>query len=85
MVTVLKALADPTRLRIVGILERSAVPVCICDLTGPFGLSQPTISHHMARLRAAGLVSGSRQGIWSYYRLRGGLDPQTRALLRLLT
>jgi len=84
-VAILKALADPTRLRIVGLLDRSDAPVCICDLTEPFGLSQPTISHHMARLRAAGLVTVRKNGIWSYYRLRPRLDPHIRALLRLLT
>lgn len=83
-VEVLKALADPTRLQMVGILKRSAEPVCICDFTAAFDLSQPTISHHMAKLRAAGLVDVSKSGIWAYYRLAGRLEPKTRALLEVL-
>ena len=83
-VEVLKALADPTRLQMIGILKRSADPVCICDFTAAFDLSQPTISHHMARLREAGLVDVSKAGIWAYYRLATHLEPKTRALLDVL-
>lgn len=80
-VEVLKALADPTRLQMVGVLKRSTQPVCICDFTAAFELSQPTISHHMAKLRDAGLVEVTRRGIWAYYTLRSNLDLRTRALL----
>lgn len=80
-VEVLKALADPTRLQMVGVLKRSPQPVCICDFTAAFDLRQPTISHHMAKLKAAGLVDVTREGIWAYYTLRHNLDPRTRALL----
>ena len=83
-VELLKALADPTRLQMIGILKRSAEPVCICDFTAAFDLSQPTISHHMSKLREAGLVDVSKVGIWAYYRLSGKLDPRTRALLDVL-
>ncbi len=83
-VDVLKSLADPTRLQILGILRRAGEPVCICDLTATFNLSQPTISHHMAKLREAGLVEVLRRGIWAYYRLGTQLDPKTRSLLDLL-
>ncbi len=83
-VDVLKSLADPTRLQIVGILRRASQPVCICDLTATFNLSQPTISHHMARLREAGLIEVVRRGIWAYYRLGTQLDAKTRSLLDLL-
>ncbi len=63
-----KALADPTR---VGIVNRLAATdeCCVCDLTGAFELSQPTISHHLRQLREAGLVEASRRGTWAYYRL----------------
>jgi ArsR family transcriptional regulator, arsenate/arsenite/antimonite-responsive transcriptional repressor len=84
-VEVLKALADPTRLQMIGILKSSAEPVCICDFTAAFDLSQPTISHHMAKLREAGLVDVSKAGIWAYYRLASRLQPKTRALLDALT
>ncbi len=77
----LKALADPTRLSMVVALHRASGPVCICDFTAAYDLSQPTISHHMARLRAAGLVEASRQGIWVYYRLRTDLPGQVQRLL----
>ena len=83
-VEVLKALADPTRLQIMGVLQGAAEPVCVCDFTAAFELSQPTISHHMAKLKDAGLVEVSRSGIWSYYRRARSLDARTRALLDAL-
>jgi len=83
-VDMLKALADPTRLQMVGMLQRAQAPVCICDFTAAFRLSQPTISHHMAKLKAAGLVDVTRRGIWAYYRLHPQLDQRSRAALDLL-
>jgi ArsR family transcriptional regulator len=64
----LKALADPTRIGIVNSLARSP-ELCVCNLTDAFGLSQPTISHHLKILREAGLIAAERRGTWSYYRL----------------
>jgi ArsR family transcriptional regulator len=63
-----KALAGPTR---VGIINRlaGAAEVCVCDLTAAFDLSQPTISHHLRVLRDVGLVTATKRGTWSYYRL----------------
>ncbi|HEY8628842.1 MAG TPA: metalloregulator ArsR/SmtB family transcription factor [Gaiellaceae bacterium] len=63
-----KALADPTRVAIVNRLAATE-ECCVCDLTGAFELSQPTISHHLRLLREAGLVEASRRGTWAYYRL----------------
>jgi ArsR family transcriptional regulator len=63
-----KALADPTRVAIVNRLAATD-ECCVCDLTGAFELSQPTISHHLKLLREAGLVEASRRGTWAYYRL----------------
>ena len=83
-VEVLKALADPTRLQMVGVLKRSTRPVCICDFTAAFELSQPTISHHMAKLRSAGLVEAEKGGIWTYYRLADPLPSRASALLEPL-
>lgn len=77
----LKALADPTRLGMVAALRKAEEPVCICDFTAALELSQPTISHHMARLREAGLVESEKRGIWVYYRLDPRLSAQARALL----
>ena len=65
----LKALADPVRLRLMSIIASSA-ETCVCDLTGPFDVSQPTISHHLRVLREAGLVDSERRGTWVYYRAR---------------
>lgn len=81
----LKALADPTRLAMVWCLRRVSAPVCICDFTAAFDLGQPTISHHMARLKAAGLVTSEKQGLWVYYSLRGDLAPATLRLIDALT
>jgi ArsR family transcriptional regulator len=64
---VLKALADPTRLRMLDLLAQQAAPLCVCDVTAQFPLNQPTISHHLRNLREAGLIQGERRGIWSYY------------------
>ncbi len=72
-----KALADPTRVAIVNRLS-SLEEVCVCDLNDAFDLSQPTISHHLKILRAAGLVEADRRGTWAYYRL----VPETLARLR---
>lgn len=66
----LKALADPGRLRLLSLLL--AAPngeACTCDLTGPLGLSQPTVTHHLKKLAEAGLVTGERRGVWTYYRV----------------
>lgn len=68
---VFKALADPARVRIVNVLATAGRPVCACDLEAPTGLSQPTVSHHMRKLTAAGLVRRERRGTWAYY----ALDP----------
>lgn len=70
MAPTLAALADPVRLRIVSML--AAAPrgrACGCDLEGPLGLTQPTVSHHLKVLREAGLISGERDGRWVHYRL----------------
>jgi ArsR family transcriptional regulator, arsenate/arsenite/antimonite-responsive transcriptional repressor len=78
---ILKALADPTRLQIALCLRDAKEPVCICDFTATFDISQPTVSHHMARLREAGLVEVTKRGIWSFYRLAPDLPVATRRIL----
>lgn len=80
----LKALADPTRLAMVWCLRRADTPVCICDFTAAFDLGQPTISHHMGKLKAAGLVESEKRGLWVYYRLRDDLAPTTASLIDTL-
>ena len=63
----LKALADPTRLRMLDLLAQQPEPLCVCDLTAQFSQNQPTISHHLRLLREAGLIETEKRGIWSYY------------------
>jgi ArsR family transcriptional regulator, arsenate/arsenite/antimonite-responsive transcriptional repressor len=65
----LKALADPARLRLMSLVLASAgQEACVCDLTAPVGLSQPTVSHHLRLLVEAGLLAREKRGRWSYYR-----------------
>ncbi|HEY6115069.1 MAG TPA: metalloregulator ArsR/SmtB family transcription factor [Candidatus Dormibacteraeota bacterium] len=80
----MKALADPTRLTIVASLAKAATPICICDFTNGLDLTQPTISHHMAKLKEAGLVESEKRGIWIYYRLRERMPAETRKVLNNL-
>jgi ArsR family transcriptional regulator len=72
-----KALADPHRVKILNLLATSPEPVCVCEFTGPLGLSQPTVSHHLKKLVRAGLLDREQRGTWAYYSLRpdalGGL------------
>lgn len=72
----LKALADPARLRLVSLIAAHADrEACVCDLTEPLGLSQPTVSHHLKVLTDAGFLTRSKRGTWAYYRLvPGALD-----------
>lgn len=78
---ILKALADPTRLQMALALREAKEAICICDFTASFDLSQPTVSHHMAKLREAGLVEVTKRGIWSFYRLAPDLPTATRRIL----
>lgn len=82
--TLMKALADPTRLTMVASLWKADAPICICDFTAGLDLSQSTLSHHMSKLKEAGLVESEKRGIWMYYRLASDLDPDTRRLLSRL-
>ena len=78
LVAILKALADPTRLRILELLKskgrsccdliaRDEKGLCACDLEEAVGLSQAAVSHHMGLLRRAGLVNAEKRGRWIYY------------------
>ena len=67
---VLKALADPARLRLLSMIAaHEGGEACVCDLTEPLELSQPTVSHHLKVLHDAGLVTRDKRGVWAYYRL----------------
>lgn len=64
-----KALGDPVRLRLLSLIASNAGgEACVCDISGTFELSQPTISHHLKVLRSAGLLESERRGSWVYYR-----------------
>jgi ArsR family transcriptional regulator len=71
-----KALADPHRVKIVNLLATSPDPVCVCEFTGPLGLSQPTVSHHLKKLVAAGLLDREQRGTWAYYCLNRDALPR---------
>ncbi len=65
----LKAIADPARLRLLSLIQaHEGGEACVCDLTDPLGLTQPTISHHLKVLLDAGLVTRDKRGVWAYYR-----------------
>ena len=67
----LKALADPVRLRLLSLAaSREGGEACICDLNDAFDLSQPTISHHLKVLHEVGLLDRSKRGVWVYYAVR---------------
>lgn len=82
LATALKAIAEPTRLRLLSLVAaRPDGEACICELTVPVRLSQPTVSHHMKVLVDAGLLTREQRGKWAFYRLvPGAFD----ALARLL-
>jgi ArsR family transcriptional regulator, arsenate/arsenite/antimonite-responsive transcriptional repressor len=74
----LKTIADPARLRLLSLIQaQPGGETCVCHLTEPLGLSQPTVSHHLKVLHDAGLVERERRGSWVYYRV----VPETLATL----
>ncbi len=66
----LKVIADPARLRLLSLIQaQPGHEACVCNLTEPLGLSQPTISHHLKVLLNAGLVERDQRGNWAYFRV----------------
>ena len=81
-VKILKALADPVRLRLVQLIgSHDGGEACVCDLTGEFDLRQPTISHHLRVLREAGVIASERRRSWVYYRVLPAALDRVGALL----
>ena len=78
---VAKALGDPIRITLVDVLRKHAGKVCVCELVPLFDISQPTLSHHLKRLRDAGLVDSERQGLWAYYYVNPAALTELRAWL----
>src|SRR5256885_11007165 len=82
LASVFKALGDPVRLRLVSLIAAHAGgQVCVCDLSGAFDLTGPTISHHLRVLRDAGVIDCERRGTWVYYRLVPGVLGRLAILL----
>jgi ArsR family transcriptional regulator len=78
----LKALADPVRLRLMSLIaSHGGGEACVCDLNNAFELSQPTISHHLKVLHDAGLLDRDKRGVWVYYRVRAAALASISALL----
>lgn len=79
----LKAIADPARLRLISMVAaHEDAEACVCDLTEPLGLSQPTVSHHLKVLVDAGILSRDKRGTWAYYKLvPGALDSLAKLLV----
>ncbi|KRE47600.1 ArsR family transcriptional regulator [Arthrobacter sp. Soil736] len=82
---VFKALADPNRLRLLSIIKASSSgATCVCDLTDPLDLGQPTVSHHLKILVEAGLLHREKRGTWAYFSLApGALDNAAGMLANL--
>jgi len=81
LASALKVLADPARLRILSLIQaQPGEEACVCNLTEPLGLAQPTISHHLKVLREAGLVVREQRGSWAYFKVA----PEPLAALREL-
>jgi ArsR family transcriptional regulator len=70
MAEIAKALGDPIRLQVVDVLRRHAGQVCVCELVPLFDVGQSTLSHHLKKLREAGIVDAERRGLWAYYYVR---------------
>lgn len=81
LAAVYKALADPTRVQMLHMLSATEEPICVCDFTAAFDLGQPTVSHHLAKLKQAGFVDSFKRGVWAFYRLRADMPAPARAAL----
>jgi len=82
VVPMLKALADPARLRLLSLVaSHEGGEACVCDLNDAFDLSQPTISHHLKVLHSAGLLEREKRGVWVYYRVDAGALAELGALI----
>jgi ArsR family transcriptional regulator, arsenate/arsenite/antimonite-responsive transcriptional repressor len=77
-----KAMGDPVRLRLLSLISsHEGGEACVCDLSGVFDLTGPTISHHLKVLRKAGLISGQRRGTWIYYQVHPEVLAKLAAVL----
>jgi ArsR family transcriptional regulator, arsenate/arsenite/antimonite-responsive transcriptional repressor len=81
LAAVYKALADPTRVQMLHLLKAATEPICVCDFTAAFDLGQPTVSHHLGKLKAAGFIDSFKRGVWAFYRLRSTMPAAARSAL----
>jgi ArsR family transcriptional regulator len=81
---IFKALADPTRVQILHMLKAASEPVCVCDFTAAFDLGQPTISHHLGKLKAAGVIRSFKRGLWAFYSLRDDIPVAAKYVIRAI-
>ena len=82
LATALRVIADPARLRLLSLIQaQPGHEACVCHLTEPLGLGQPTVSHHLKVLLQAGLVEREQRGSWAYFRVREEPLADLRALL----
>jgi ArsR family transcriptional regulator len=81
LATLAKALGDPIRLQLVDVLRKHAGKVCVCELVPLFDIGQPTLSHHLKKLRDAGIVDSERRGLWVYYYVLPGALKELSAWL----
>ena len=83
LTTVLKAIADPTRLQILSLINsQEGKQACVCDLAEAVGVSQPTVSHHVKVLREAGLLDREKRGTWVWYSIN---ESQWKQLTEVLS
>lgn len=79
-----KALADPTRIQMLHMLKAASEPICVCDFTAAFDLGQPTVSHHLGKLKGAGFVTSLKRGVWAFYHLRSDMPEAARAAIKAI-
>jgi len=78
-----RALGDPARVRILNLLATTGEPVCVCHLTDPLGLTQPTVSHHLKKLVDSGLLEREQRGRWAYFSIRADAMERLAGLIDL--
>jgi ArsR family transcriptional regulator len=81
---VFKALGHPVRLQIFDLISQGEGETCACDIERHFGLTQPTISHHLKVLRDAGLITAESRGVWVHYQLNQAMIDAVRSLLSVV-
>ena len=79
-----KALADPTRIQMMHMLRATRDPICVCDFTAVFDVGQPTVSHHLGKLKAAGFVRSFKRGVWTFYSLRDDMPDAARTAMKTI-